>query len=1514
MKQLLIFIFIISLSSVFSFGQDPEKKFPDDKAKFISELGTFLTVSKQKEIEIIFNEFKTHAEGGRFTDEQFVKIQALCNRMDVLNMRATPYFANLLSSINVMIQKGFFKSHFDNWADVLISYLADAKSSQNSNFDSYVVFATELFEDNAIRTSKGNGLKWVASSNEFKFRREEDKIVVDFPSMNLTGIRQKDSIVINDTEGTFYPLDYIWKGKKGKVDWSRVGFDDKVYCTFEAYTIEVKKNNYRVQDVIFYHPTFFDGPVKGSFEDKVVVNSDDSQSYPRFESFNKNIEVKNLGDKIKYVGGFLLHGSSVIGVGGELYKARMDFLKEDGTIAATALAQYYTIRRDDYIVAQDVETSIYFDGDSIFHPNADFRFNIPERELILTRTGSGNSKILFYDSYHNLEIDAEKIGWLIDTDSIAIGQNKVRSAGGRPKEANFESKDYFDVGTYQIYQNIATTNPIAIIKVFSEQKNSRELDARELAKRLNPKYSLETIVPLLQSLVEDGFIYYDKKNELVLVKDRVFRYADASRQKVDYDVLKATSMSKNTNAVLDLSSKDLGIREVANVILSDSQLVALKPYAGDITFKQNRDMSFNGRVFAGFGMFDGKDFEFIYDQFKIFANDVDSFVLRVPDPNGAVDQLGMPILVPLGTRIEDMKGYIIIDESDNKSSRINNQHFPALYSDNPCYVYYDSKLTQAGAYDRDSFYFQIEPFVFDSLDSFDPADLKFSGQLVSTGIFPDFEETLRVRDDLSLGFQRESPPEGFPLYNGKGIYHGNISMNNKGLIGEGTIKYLTAVINSDEITFLPKQLLATADSFNLEEFRGDYYEFPWVRGEEVRVDWHPQKDSMYIETEEKPFNIFDENFSLTGLAILTPGGLYGDGIFDWSDAVMVSNNLRFAAKGVTADSTDMRIKVDKGGQEEFAFSTANVKADINFETNKGNFKSNSSKIATAMPYTKYRTSMDEFDWDMTAQTIDFRTQTNSAVFLSVHPQQDSLSFTGSSANYNLKTNLLKVDGVPFVQSADAFIYPKEGLIEVEADAKMKPLEDARIVANIENKYHTINGTNIQIKGKNEYIATGGLYEYNVGVNKQNIEFSKIEVLRTAKGPNKGKLVTTGLGSVKVEDNFYLDEKIFFQGRATLKASQKELEFNGFAKINSPVMSDSTWFSIDSPVDRNDVVLNYEEPRNLVGQKLETGIFIKRDTGLIYQRIFMAPYSRRDQAIFKTSGVLKYFPSTTSEGNVIPDYFLMGDSAKIIGNSRRGNVIKFDRISGNLDYEGTFILGSELPYVTIAAAGTGYMEHPKDENNDGINDAGSPKLDLVIGIEMIVPEKLLNYIIKDIEAKAFDLPDASYNQNHVKKGLQELIKDDKRLDKALAEMADFDKLNWPKGEKKYTFLFGNTPMSWCPERYSAISKKDGLTLSYINDVPVHKVLKDSYLETRMSRSKDEINLFIKSPSGNFYYFNYQNRVLSVVSTNPSFNDAVLALKKDEMTFKMPDGEFYEIKPTGVNAAKFFVARAEECKCL
>lgn len=66
-----------------------------------------------------------------------------------------------------------------------------------------------------------------------------------------------------------------------------------------------------------------------------------------------------------------------------------------------------------------------------------------------------------------------------------------------------------------------------------------------------------------------------------------------------------------------------------------------------------------------------------------------------------------------------------------------------------------------------------------------------------------------------------------------------------------------------------------------------------------------------------------------------------------------------------------------------------------------------------MPYNRYQTSMNEFEWDMKEQTITFKTDPGKmADFLCTDPVQDSLTFQGKTAFYDLRSNLLQIGGVP----------------------------------------------------------------------------------------------------------------------------------------------------------------------------------------------------------------------------------------------------------------------------------------------------------------------------------------------------------------------------------------------------------------------------------------------------------------------------------------------------------------------
>ena len=80
----------------------------------------------------------------------------------------------------------------------------------------------------------------------------------------------------------------------------------------------------------------------------------------------------------------------------------------------------------------------------------------------------------------------------------------------------------------------------------------------------------------------------------------------------------------------------------------------------------------------------------------------------------------------------------------------------------------------------------------------------------------------------------------------------------------------------------------------------------------------------------------------------------------------------------------------------------------------------------------------------------------------------------------------------------------------------------------------------------------------------------------------------------------------------------------------------------------------------------------------------------------------------------------------------------------------------------------------------------------------------------------------------------------------------------------------------------------------------------------TRGDDRCYIYIKSPSEYFYYFSYKGGIMSTVSNNTRYNDAVLGLKKKETVIKMKDGENYEIQPVNPGTARKFVARIKAAR--
>ncbi len=1498
-KRIILLICVIATSSSLLKAQRLEQ-FSENSGEYITQLETFMTSSKREVMEKAFKEFNTAFSGGSFDEDEKKIIIETSNLMLKQKMTASPYFQNYLNGLINVKKRETGADDFLSWHLVLKGILDDIQNRKLKPFKDFVAFSSDFFQYDKIKFSK-SGVSWTARADKFNMVYEDKRPAITYEKLDLVGSRKSDTIVIRETSGKYYPVDLRWIGQGGKVSWER--FDDKeIYAVLDTYKLDVKKALYTVSNSKLFHPQLFpNGAVTGRFSDKIITQNKATEgSYPRFESYDSMLVISNLGNNITYKGGFKLHGTTVYGIGSKSNNAKIWINDETGKIF-TAAAETFVMRKGEKISAEKAKTTVFYDTDSIFHPSVNLRILIPENELTMQRGKRGSDRNPFFLSQHQINVDVNLIRWFIDKDSMIIGA-KTPSFTSNKRSATLESLHYFKESDFRRLQNISTVNPLSLIRAYADDQGTNFLDANGLAQKFNPRFDVSSIQSLLYDLVAQGFVDYDSDSEMVEIKDKVFHYTNASQKKVDYDVLRIVSESDSTNAVFDLKKKEILTNGVTTIEFSNKQNVALKPLVNQVVMKQNRDMDFDGRVFAGFSVIEGKDYSFEYEKNHILLDSIRYFDLFLPTDQ--LDEFEKPIAHSIGSRIEHASGVLLIDAPTNKSGEEDIPMYPSMESKGKSYVYYDSDSTFNRVYKRDSFYFELKPFSFNSLDDFEKEALSFDGNMISADIFPSFKETITLQDDKSLGFITQTPGEGYPNYLSKGQYKGEISLSNQGFLGKGNIKYLGASLDSEDIIFKPKQLLGTAKLFDLKEDRQSAVEVPQALGYDVSIDWRPYLDSMYIRSKEKPFELFKEDgHTLTGLMILTPGGLKGRGKYEWEKGIVSSDLISFGAFSVLSDTSNLQIRTF--GEDALAFDTKNVNIDLNFDDQKGKVKANADDLMTTMPYNKYQTSLNEFVWDMKEETITFQNENNLlGTFLSIHPDQDSLRFLGKTAFYNLKTNELKIGGVPRIQTCDAYISTEEGDVEIRPGGSMNTLTNARIVADTVSKYHVINRATVDIKGKRDYRAKG-FYEYNIGDKKQEIEFANIIGTGVGKGAkSEKKTVTRATGTVAESDNFYIDKKTEFRGKISLSAEKQNLSFDGFARMESAVIPNANWFTVSCEADKKDLAIEYNVPKNYEGEPLRNGLFLSKEFSAIYPRVMMGLLYRKDRPILeakgKDKGIFKY--------NKIKDEFIFGDSLKVNKFSQRGNLMTLSNTTGKIKAEGKFNIGSGLTYMDVQASGQMETSITSQGGADEMNYKLLARM--MAGVNFEIPDKLMRIITLDLESSSFDARPIDYKKDgdFYQRALSEFILDEKALISQIKQMNSMG-LDLPNKYNKFKILFSSLPMMWNSELQSFISAKDLVGVASVNGMKVNRLL-NCFVEFKMpSNEDDRVYIYLKSPSENWYFFSYKQGVLSTVSNNNKYNDTLLGMKEKDLQFKQDDGEFYEIAPVNPGTAQMFVNRVK-----
>ncbi|WP_020567991.1 hypothetical protein [Neolewinella persica] len=1553
--RLPLFITTILLFTHLSFAQGIEEIPPDtDPAAFSEALEDFMNFNDNRKAKDAYANFVGIYFGGGFTEAQQRRIIATSRAMGKKRISRSTGFAYYLDLLATLTGTADAENPvFAEFHDAFDQMLANPSSRAAAITES--LHNTWAFQVNKKLTPKEEPTGWFVRGGKPHFLYDETIMMRIDSIQELVALGLKDTLRIAETQLLVNLAESTAEGSGGRTDWQRIGLPEDVFAVLVKYQLDIGRTIYTADSAQLQFPDYFDDEILiGRFTDKVEAGGAKSGGqYPQFVSDDGFVEIKNIGEGINLKGNFEMRGSTVyaIGMAGRKAEVTLGVSNSEGTRKVRAKANRFTVKPRETVAGQGVQTTIYFGKDSLYHPSVTLRIDVQEQVAKLSRSGSSADQSPFYHSLNNMNIYADQMDVYLSRDSAVVGRRSV-SFEEKP-DVVFESREFFNETDYIRIQDIARSNPLNIIYGYrmGPEGGNDIIDAEVLATRFNAKMGAADIQPLLFDLQTKGYLFYDPETKLVTLLPKVAHYVQASREEIDFDRLRLISRTKDINAFFDLKTGEIRIDNVQPIEFNHEKQIAVKPLGNQVTVKGDRNFDFSGDIYAGGMVLTGKNFHFEYDPYRIKLDSVRYFDLFLP----VEDKFGEGMKrESTGSRIEHLSGYLLIDAPKNKSGTEDIAYFPSLQSKGPSYIFYDGADSSAN-YSRDSFFFKLDPFSLNGMDSLISGEVAFDGKLYSGGIFPDMEETLAIQEDGSLGFITQTEAGGQGAYGDRGKYEGEVILSNRGLEGKGKFTYLEANIDSEDLSFQLNRTTASAKSFELAETNTAGREIPQVSGKEVNIEFKPYADSLLVNSAaDVPFEMFKAGaHRFDGGLVLTPEALKANGTLEWSAASLTSSDLDFGIFGAKADTANVAIK-SLSGDDRLALQTTNVNADVDFETQIASFENNTNDLATSLPYNQFKTSIDRFDWNMAGGSVTFQAKPGKDRFTSTHPDQDELTFTGDDATYDINTSMLNVEGVPFVTSADARIYPGDGKIQVEPGAKITEITGARIVADTINEYHVMNRATVSILGRKEYRASG-FYEYNVGPHTQEVEFQDIVGTRIGKGKASEKATATrAKGEVEEGADFFIDHKTKFYGTINLDASSKTLLFDGYAKIEAEKLPGAQWFTIRSEGDKKNLMLKVETPKDREGLPLFTGIYLSKPNRQIYPSFVQTLDFRKDHPILDCNEVMLY--------NEEKDIFLFGDSSRVYSPEKiGGNLMLFDHANGKVSGDGQLGLGGRLKYIKMKSYGSVAMDLPvtsrrqapepvpvveekKEEKKetpsmflleeetepkpvDSTAVAGEGKTGITIegevaekypdvkvkamaAIDLILPNKLVNMMATDIISGGYAAPGLNVvtDKEFYMAGLETLFPESKEKVEARASL-DAAVFRVPEKINDHTFLFTQLNMKWSSDYQSFVTTDKLSGLASIKGNPIAKML-EVHVEVKMTTGGDDrLYIYLKSPSELYYFFGFKDGIMNVVSNNTSFMNELETMKAKDLIMKMDDGATYEILPVSPGTAQTFLRRIE-----
>lgn len=1073
------------------------------------------------------------------------EVAAIAQLSYTARLAAYPDLLNFLRVQTLMYRE--HQAAHGEWLEALRQML---KKSRARHFKTLVEKTDGLLSENCLYRS--NAAHWKVSNTDFSFQKSPDPVFY-FPNTDLSCRAYQDSTFVYGTSGSYYPMSDRFEGQKGDVYWDRAGFSpDSCRTRLLRYSANLKQGGYEAQEAELINRYLFSKPLHGRFTERLVALAQGRKSnYPQFVSESSVLSVKGIFPGMDIVGPFVQQGAKTHFGSGD--RRAVLYVYEEGVLRGRVTANRF-IFEPGRLSGPESHFVFYLDNDSLYNPAVSVRFDAGSRVLHVDPMENYGLDIPFIDTYHRLRMDFESMRWHLDAKKIEIG---LLNMPGRVGVVSFKSLQLYSREELGKLLMGTDRNPLYQLYLLSRKGKDKELYLHDVTEGLG--LSPTQALALLRNPIAFGFITYDPVQKKIELLPRLFHNLDVSAGKADFDEIEFnTSENGIVKAVLRTDSLDIRMTGVSYVHMNTKQNVYLQPEDSVVEIFRNRDFHFNGFLHAGTFNFEVRGARFYYDDYRIEIADVKRLGLEVVRMEDGEEKRH-----PISSLIRSLSGTVYIDNPANKGGKKDFPEYPIFESTQPAYVYYDDADIRQGAYTPDSFYFQVDPFRMEKLNTVEVDSIKFKGTLISGGIFPDIKESLVIRPDFSLGFVTQTPEGGWPAYHGKTLFTGEVSLDRGGLQGSGTFDYLASHASSRHLLFLPAEMQMKAREFRLRENQNAAISYPEIRGGGVNCTFN-KKTSLYDVSSagDSLLDCFAGPWVLAGKYSFSDRISRASGVFfKKGEARLASPHFEVRSRSFSSDSSDFRLLAGPGND---FIRTSGYAVQVDIDRKIGSFRSIDGLSPLAFGINQYEGRASGMVWNMQDKTVHLthgmalgeeRSMALDSLpvgdlytavlpgedFVSTRRAQEGLHFNATSSHFSYADTVLRFMGVKRILVADALFVPEKEQVVVEKGGTLRSIQNARLYFGDRARLHAFHTVKGNILSAKQYRVSGVFSYMAPDLEEQPVFFAGIRPMKDGYSQASAR-ITADSGAL------LLNEAFEFIGKITLDAAQTYPYFAGSTRM------------------------------------------------------------------------------------------------------------------------------------------------------------------------------------------------------------------------------------------------------------------------------------------------------------------------------------------------------------------------------